>query len=247
MGCTTTKAKSLSPQNSIKNRKVSEGAMSLPGGENAGGEHMSPQLIPRYNSLSKQALITDNDFHHLSPINLKHIKRQDQPSEASTINTFKKIAFNLPEPIREPQNRTNRDKMLFRSKTSITSDVQDHIIYVPIAANRALPQELIKISVQDNEQQAAENCKKENALLSFGLTKCAEDKVDNVNNAEGTHDIHMVENFKCKICLTNYIEVVLLPCGHVCCYECSQRLDIRKPKCPFDREDVIEMKKMTYS
>ena len=46
------------------------------------------------------------------------------------------------------------------------------------------------------------------------------------------------ERFRCKICYTNFVEVVILPCGHALCSYCAGRVD----KCPYDRSDIIEQK-----
>ena len=46
------------------------------------------------------------------------------------------------------------------------------------------------------------------------------------------------DHFRCKICFTNYVEIVLLPCGHAMCEDCAEKVN----KCPFDRFEIVERK-----
>jgi len=46
------------------------------------------------------------------------------------------------------------------------------------------------------------------------------------------------EGILCKICFTNNINVVLIPCGHSLCNNCVDRLSASK-QCPFCRASYI--------
>jgi Zinc finger, C3HC4 type (RING finger)/Inhibitor of Apoptosis domain len=54
-----------------------------------------------------------------------------------------------------------------------------------------------------------------------------------VNDCEQTlssTDVNNVTNFVfCNICMENELNVCLIPCGHVLCYQCSCKVD----KCPY--------------
>jgi len=49
------------------------------------------------------------------------------------------------------------------------------------------------------------------------------------------------DEFKCKICYTNFVQIILLPCGHTLCKQCAHKIH---RQCPYDRSDVLEKKKM---
>lgn len=42
------------------------------------------------------------------------------------------------------------------------------------------------------------------------------------------------QSFQCGICLTNDVNRILLPCGHLICDSCIPQL--RNRRCPFDRK-----------
>ena len=52
----------------------------------------------------------------------------------------------------------------------------------------------------------------------------------------------------CSICLTNPLEILLKPCGHICiCDQCSVKLNVTLPKCPICREVVTSSERVYIS
>lgn len=51
-----------------------------------------------------------------------------------------------------------------------------------------------------------------------------------------------VNSYKCSICLTNFIEQVLIPCGHAFCEQCVGQL--RNNKCHYCRGSVQKKVKL---
>ena len=54
----------------------------------------------------------------------------------------------------------------------------------------------------------------------------------------------------CSVCLTNPLEMLLKPCGHICiCHRCLTQLNnsSSQPKCPICREDVINTERVYLS
>ena len=60
----------------------------------------------------------------------------------------------------------------------------------------------------------------------------------------------------CSVCLTNPLEMLLKPCGHIClCHQCLTLLlnnsygqpSSSQPKCPICREDVIDSERVYLS
>jgi len=60
----------------------------------------------------------------------------------------------------------------------------------------------------------------------------------------------------CSVCLTNPLEMLLKPCGHICiCHQCLAQLlnhsysqpSSSQPKCPICREDVINSERVYLS
>lgn len=54
------------------------------------------------------------------------------------------------------------------------------------------------------------------------------------------------ERFQCKICLDNPVEVLFLPCKHVCCCQtCSNKLRVRE--CPICRGQIKAIQPLYFA
>jgi hypothetical protein len=74
--------------------------------------------------------------------------------------------------------------------------------------------------------KSAEEATEEKLRLEEELRRVRQDRRDD-DGADGGGN--------CSICLSNPLEVVLQPCGHVCtCRDCGRRLE----KCPICRQDI---------
>jgi len=62
-------------------------------------------------------------------------------------------------------------------------------------------------------------------------------------------DVLVRRDKECVVCMENFVNTVLTPCGHICvCYQCSERLKpLNCPICKFSIQKVIRTFDATYS
>lgn len=55
-----------------------------------------------------------------------------------------------------------------------------------------------------------------------------------------------INRLTCSICMSNYVNVVLIPCGHLLCSECAIRIQNDHKQCPQCRKPIKEINDIFY-
>ena len=86
--------------------------------------------------------------------------------------------------------------------------------------------------LQNEESRQLELCKREHHNLKQSVIK----EKNNLEDTKKKHSktIETIKMFECKICMEKLNKVMLIPCGHCFCLECSKNLR----DCPICRANI---------
>ena len=96
--------------------------------------------------------------------------------------------------------------------------------------------------VRQNNQEDTEN------VNNFGDKKSKEKirkTIESESNSCNTEQMKLKHNNYCAICLSNYSEIILAPCGHRClCQECFKKAKLEN--CPICKRKIITVVEKVY-
>ena len=100
---------------------------------------------------------------------------------------------------------------------------------------------------QKNQEDAKNNIDNVNNIIYKKSNEKIRNTIESESNACQTEMLRLKHKSLCSICLSNYSEIILAPCGHRClCQECYKKVKYTNKNCPICKQKIITFVEKVY-